>query len=351
MKSTRIALMGIGKIGCELFRRTVNNKAISYVAVGDSSGFLVKKTCFSDCELTGIIDYKVKGNKIVNYDNLLYAGKCIQDILRDYEIDILIDVTAEQTNKILLKSLEFSNIITSNKLPFADVPFADYKQLVDRAISCNRFIDYGTTVGAGLKIPEIARNFSTEGIVSFSGCLSGTMNYLSQRLNKGIKLSDAIHEAMNPPRYYAEADPRVDLSGEDFRRKMVILSRILGKQIELNHIKIESILKEEYKKLNKDDFMNRLPELDNDLAIKASNANKRERILWYTGNANLVSDEYQIGFHEIPSNDIITQCRESDNIIKIQPRLWRRPVIVIGPGAGTIETVTGLIRGLTSIVN
>ena len=71
--------------------------------------------------------------------------------------------------------------------------------------------------------------------------------------------------------------------------------------------------------------------------------------MWYVGTADLDHDEYSVGFREIPLGDLIASSRESDNVLKIYPRLWRRPVTIIGPGAGVPEAVTGMIAGLSRV--
>jgi bifunctional aspartokinase / homoserine dehydrogenase 1 len=341
--------MGCGTIGRELLRRTSGNERILYVAIGDSSGFIANKNGFNEAELSEILQKKTEGNAISTYNIGEYAGKNPVDVISDYKAEVLIDATAEQTYKILYNCLDFANIVTSNKLPIADVSYIDYRKIVKKANEVTHIFDYGTTVGAGLRIPEVIQRLGCDGITEFSGCLSGTMNYISQRLNEKTKLSTAVKEAMNPPRHYAEPDPRKDLSGEDFRRKLIILSRLLGKKIGKEDINIEPVITDEYVKLSKDDFLHRLPELDDNYAARVIEAKNRKRIIWYIGNANLVSDEYNLGFLEVNADDSISQNKESDNIIKIQPRLWRRPVTLIGPGAGAPETVTGIIAGVSSI--
>jgi homoserine dehydrogenase len=187
--------------------------------------------------------------------------------------------------------------------------------------------------------------------MSLSGCLSGTMNYVSQRINEDAPMSKAVREAMSPPRNYTEPDPRVDLAGEDFRRKLVILARLFGKKIGVRNIAVESLVPDEWRGIGLDEFLTRLPELDASVSAKVDVAKKRDMVLWFLGDMNLSEDKYRLGFHEIPLSDPMAQSRESDNVLKIQPRHWRRPVTLIGPGAGAAETVTGLISGLASVRN
>jgi len=351
LKQIRVTLMGCGTIGRELLQRTAGNAHYLYVAIGDSSGFVAKKKGFREAELTAILQHKTGGAPISTNNDGEYVGKNPIDVISDYNAEVLIDATAEQTHKILYKCLDFASVVTSNKLPIADVSYVDYRRIVTKAAKTKNILDYGTTVGAGLRIPEVIQSLGCDGITGLSGCLSGTMNYISQRLNEKAKLSAAVKEAMNSPRHYAEPDPRKDLSGEDFRRKLIILSRLLGKKIGREDIDVEPLIPYEYVTLSKDEFLSRLPELDENFATRVTEAKKREHVIWYLGNANLISDEFNLGFFEVSSGDPISQNKESDNNIQIQPHLWRRPVTLIGPGAGAPETVTGLISGISSIIN
>jgi homoserine dehydrogenase len=175
------------------------------------------------------------------------------------------------------------------------------------------------------------------------------MNYVSQRLNEGALLSTALCEAMEPPRNYTEPDPRIDLGGDDFVRKLVILGRICGNRVERDMVQVESILSDELKEMAVNDFLEALPSLDSEMGRRAEDAKWDGNRIWYMGEGDLENDEYSIGFKEVPVGDPITRSRESDNVLTIHPRLWRRPVTVMGPGAGPQETVAGILSGLSSI--
>ena len=347
-KNIRIALLGIGTIGRELLRRTSGQTRYTYVALGDSSGFIAKREGFTASETSKIVEYKSHGKPLAELDERLYSGNEVIDVIGDYGADVLVDVTAAQTYATIEAVLGYADVVTSNKLPFADTPYHDYRRLVEKAEEEGRLLDYGATVGAGLKIPELVRNLGADGVVSFSGCLSGTMNYVSQRLNEGASFSEAIKEAMKPPRSYTEPDPRTDLTGKDFGRKLVIITRLLGKCVGLRDIMMEPLIPEEFRGISREEFLNRLGELDQEISEKVNVAEGRGRALWFLGSADLEEEEYKLGFKEIPRSDPIRYSKESDNVIRIEPRLWRRPVTLMGPGAGAAETATGLMSGIVS---
>lgn len=154
---------------------------------------------------------------------------------------------------------------------------------------------------------------------------------------------------MSPPRNYTEPDPRIDIGGEDFARKLVIICRMCGVKMEHSMIQVQNIVPPELAKLPLDDFMTKIGELNKYFREIISKANKNGNISWFLGSADIINDIYTVGFEEIPMGDPIGKCRESDNVLKLFPSKWRRPVTLMGPGAGPPETVTGLLAGISHI--
>jgi len=347
--AVRIALLGAGTIGRALIRRTLNDPNFRYVAVGDTSGVVANGEGFSGRDMSDIIRLKEEGWSLKEYDgHHVFHGNML-DALDLYAADVLVDVTNAQTYDLFTEALEYAHIVSSNKVPIADVPYEKYQGLVSKAADRGRVIDFGTTVGAGLKIPDLIERVGIDGIDWASGCLSGTMNYVSQRLNEGAPLSSALKEAMAPPRSYTEPDPRDDLAGEDFARKLAIIGRICGKGVERSMVQIEEVVTDELRKLSVEEFLEALPTLDSEMRRRAEDAKWDGKRIWYLGAADFQNDEYRVGFEEVPVGDPITMARESDNVLTVFPSLWRRPVTIIGPGAGAQETATGLVSSLTSL--
>jgi len=264
-------------------------------------------------------------------------------------MNVFVDATDAQTYDLLMEALECAHVVVSNKKPIADVSHAEFTRLISKSMEERRILDFGTTVGAGLKIPDAISTLGVDGIESVSGCLSGTMNYVSQRINEDVPLSVAVKEAMEPPRCYAEPDPRFDLCGEDFARKLVIVGRLCGDRIDREMVTVEDFIHDKLKALDVDDFLRELPTLDPLIRLRIEKARRKKKTIWYLGTADLQNGAYKVGFEEIPLEDPITRARESDIVLKISPRLWRRPATIMGPGAGVTETVTGLISGLSTI--
>ena len=345
----RVALLGVGTIGRELIRRTMGDPGFGYVALGDTSGTIVRESPFSVERLREIVGLKESGGRLGDLDGDHEHYERMEDALCGCGADALVDATDAQTYNLLYRALDHAHVIVANKAPLADVPYHRFRALVSKAREEGRVLDFGTTVGAGLRIPDLIGRMGLGGVERLTGCLSGTMSYVSQRLNRGGLMSKAIREAMEPPRCYAEPDPRVDLGGDDFARKLVIIGRICGRRVEREMIEVEDIVPDRLKKLPLGDFVDVLEELDPWTRERMERAKGRGMMSWYVGSADLMEDRYTIGFEDVPVGDPIASAEESDNVLKIYPSHWRRMITIIGPGAGPPETVTGLIHGLRAV--
>ena len=177
------------------------------------------------------------------------------------------------------------------------------------------------------------------------------MSFVSQRLNQGETLSSSVKEAMEPPRSYTEPDPRVDLGGLDFGRKLVILARTCGKSVGIENVEIQDLVSPRLKAMPLGEFLESLGDLDHALGTRFGDARMNGNVVWYVGTADLVEGKYSIGFEEFLSNDPIASSVDSDNVLKLYPTGWARPVSLIGPGAGPMETASSLLRGLLNVAD
>ena len=345
----RIALLGVGNIGRALLKATKEDPRFKFVALGDTSGAVAKEKGFTDSEIAEIIRLKESGGCLRDHSGSLEHLDGMGEALNNYYINAFVDVTASQTFDLIHRALGYASVVTANKIPIADVGYGKFESLVSKARKEGRVLDIGTTVGAGMRIPDVITGMGANGVDRLTGCLSGTMSFVSQRLNQGETLSSAIKEAMEPPRSYTEPDPRVDLGGLDFGRKLVILARTCGKAIGIDDVKIQNLVPPHLEELPLDEFLESLGDLDHALGTRFGDARMNGNVVWYVGTADLVEGKYTIGFEEFLANDPIASSRDSDNVLKLYPKGWARPVSVIGPGAGPTETASSLIRGLLNV--
>lgn len=349
MKPLRVALLGVGTIGSELVRRAKDRPSVRLVALADRSGAIAKGEGFSRMELTRVLDVKGSGGRLSDLQGEYERHGGMLSVLREGEVDALVDVTGAETYDLLYEALGYAHVVTSNKVPFADSSSREFRRLMARAADEGRVLDIGTTAGAGLRVPDLVERLGCDGFQRVTGCLSGTMNYLSQRVNEGRPLSVALGEAMSPPREYTEPDPRDDLRGKDFARKLVIIGRMCGSDIDQEWVIVEDMVPGDLRDVPVEEFMAGLGGLDLAMRERVRAANRAGNAIWYLGTADLESDVYTVGFEEVPMGDMIAGSRESDNVVRFYPKRWRRPVTIMGPGAGPPETVTGLLAGLDAI--
>jgi len=347
----RAALLGAGTIGRALLKLTQGTPGIKWVALGDTSGAVAKEKGFTVNEVAKIVGLKESGGRINDYNGKVERLEGMKEALGNVQIDALVDVTASQTFDLLYRALGYASVITANKIPIADIKYGKYERLVSKARDEDRVLDIGTTVGAGMRIPNVIAEMGSNGVDRLTGCLSGTMSFISQRLNQGETLSSSVKEAMEPPRSYTEPDPRVDLGGLDFGRKLVILARVCGKAVGIKDVDIQDLVSPRLKAMPLGEFLESLGDLDHALGTRFGDARMNGNIVWYVGTADLVEGKYSIGFEEFPANDPIASSRDSDNVLKLYPTGWARPVSVIGPGAGPTETASSLIRGLLNVAD
>jgi aspartokinase/homoserine dehydrogenase 1 len=347
----RVALLGVGTIGKALLKSTQGNPQFKFVAMGDTSGVVAKEKGFTDSEITKIVGLKESGGRLRDHTGNVEHLDDMGEALGNVYIDALVDVTASQTFDLIHRTLGYASVVTANKIPIADVKYGKYERLASKARDEGRVLDIGPTVGAGMRIPDVIAGMGSNGVDRLTGCLSGTMSFISQKLNQGETLSSAVREAMEPPRSYTEPDPRVDLGGLDFGRKLVILARICGKPVGIKDVEIQDLVPSHLKELPLEEFLGSLGDLDHALGTRFGDARMQGNVVWYVGTADLIEKRYTIGFEEFPANDPIASSRDSDNVLKLYPAGWARPVSVIGPGAGPTETASGLIRGLLNVTN
>jgi aspartokinase/homoserine dehydrogenase 1 len=345
----RIGLLGIGTIGRALLKNTLGNPKFKFVALGDTSGTVAKEEGFTINEISKILELKKSKGSLIEYSKNEKHYDTMEEVLGEFLMDSLVDVTASQTFDLINRALDYTSVVTANKIPIADVKYSDYKRLISKAKNNGKILDLGTTVGAGMRIPDIIKGMGVNGVDRLTGCLSGTMSFISQRLNQGETLSSAVREAMQPPRSYTEPDPRVDLGGLDFGRKLVILTRICGNETSLADVKIQDLVPKSMKTMLLGDFLDSMGAIDHRMGTLFGDARMNGKVIWYVGTADLMKKKYTIGFEEFPANDPIASSKESNNVLKIYPTGWIRPVSIIGPGAGPAETVSGLVRGLEKI--
>jgi len=243
------------------------------------------------------------------------------------------------------------HVVTPNKKANSG-PFAYYQSLRNIQRDSYTHYFYEATVGAGLPIISTVKSMEDAGddIKMIQGIFSGTLSYIFNTLTPEKKFSDVVAEAKKNG--YTEPDPRDDLSGVDVARKVTILARECGLDLELSDIPIESLVPEPLRDIKSvDEFMQKLPEYDHLIAEKMASANAKNMKLCFVGVVDVENKKGSVQLKEYPKEHPFAQLKGSDNIISYVSKRYTEagPLVVRGPGAGAEVTAGGVFADVLRV--
>ena len=297
------------------------------------------------------------------YNNLMTNGvKSSPEIIRDeiFEMNIFnsvfVDCTASQDVSDLYKELMSKNvsIVTANKIA-ASSSYQNYNELKDTArINGVKFL-FETNVGAGLPIINPMNSLTNSGdkIIKLQAVLSGTINFIFNTLSKEVPFSQAIKMSVDAK--FAEPDPRTDLSGLDVVRKLVILSREAGGNIEQSDVKIVPLIPQEYFNGSLESFWNSISEEDELFEQRRKKLELKHKRLRLVATYNLGKNnnyECEVALREVERGHPFYDLEGSNNIIMITTERYNEhPMVIKGYGAGATVTAAGVFADIISIAN
>jgi len=249
---------------------------------------------------------------------------------------VLIDATAsaELTTHYESWLSKGINIITPNKKSNAG-PLAAYHSLRETARRHQRYFLYETNVGAGLPIVQTLRGLVETGdeVIKIEGVLSGTLSYIFNSLHGDRTFSEVVREAHSLG--LTEPDPREDLSGMDVARKLIILAREMGLEVEMDSVHVESLADED----------------DQTIAALLSSAREAGQVVRYVGTIDSVG-HLSAQMRRYPVDHPFASLSGSDNIVSFQTARYNtQPMIVRGPGAGPEVTAAGVFADLLRLAS
>lgn len=209
---------------------------------------------------------------------------------------------------------------------------------------------YEATVGAGLPVIQTLHDLRETGdeIQRIEGILSGTLAYLFNVYDGSRPFSEVVFEAK--AKGYTEPDPRDDLSGLDFARKVVILGREMGLDLELKDVALESLVPDELKSCSVEEYLQRLPEFDLQMHKRLEAARDRNNVLRYIGSLDAATRKATVGLAELPRHHTFANINLTDNVVRFSTsRYNQNPLVVQGPGAGPEVTAGGVFADLLRV--
>ncbi|MCL4151753.1 UNVERIFIED_CONTAM: hypothetical protein GTU68_051430 [Idotea baltica] len=232
-------------------------------------------------------------------------------------------------------------VVTCNKIACAS-ELKNYKTLKEVSREFNAPFLFETNVGAGLPIIDTLKNLVNSGdrIHKIQAVLSGSLNFVFNNFNENTTFHDVVAQAQKEG--YTEPDPTIDLSGVDVARKILILARESGYDLELEDIaKIAFLPEESLQTNNNEDFCASLTKHEAHFQAIYKSANDKNCRLKYV--AEFIDGKANVGLQEIPSDHPFYNLEGSDNIVLFfTDRYPKNPLLVKGAGAGADVTASGI---------
>lgn len=298
------------------------------------------------------------GIDLANYRQLLAdAPESNDKKLRDAIIEmncfnsVFVDCTASKDVAEIYQPLLEHNIsvIAANKIA-ASSSYEKYALLKETALARGVFFRYETNVGAGLPIIGTINDLRNSGdvILKIEAVLSGTLNFIFNELSADVTMSEAVHRAKEQG--YSEPDPRIDLSGKDVIRKLVILAREAGYKVEKTDVEKHLFIPDEFFEGSIEEFWKNLPQLDADFEARRKQLDaegKRWRFV-----ATFDHGKLSVALKEVDSTHPFYNLQGSNNIVALTTERYREyPMLIQGYGAGASVTAAGVFANIMSIAN
>ena len=305
------------------------------------------------------------GIDLDNYEKILRAGfPANTEHMRDEIVkmnifnSVFVDCTASRQIALLYQTFLEHNIsvVAANKIA-ASSDYDSYLKLKQTARDRGVWFRYETNVGAGLPIIGTINDLCNSGdkILKIEAILSGTLNFIFNEIAADVPFSETVRRAKE--QRYSEPDPRIDLSGTDVIRKLVILTREAGYKVEQADVEKHLFVPDSYFEGSLDDFWTKLPELDADFEARRKvldSENKRWRFV-----ATMEADENDpssfktsVALKEVPYGHPFYGLEGSNNIVLLTTERYKEyPMLIQGYGAGAAVTAAGVFANIMSIAN
>lgn len=351
-KELNLFIVGIGTVGGSLIsqiaqqqQQLMEKHALKINVVGIARG---KKALIN-----------TMGIDLANYSSLIEregfdsSPSILQERILQTNIfnAVFVDCTASPDIANIYSHLINNNIsvVTANKIAASD-SYDSYLNLKKLSRKKDVKFLFETNVGAGLPVISTIHSLIHSGdrVLKIEAVLSGTLNYIFNILSSDISFSQAVWQAKEMG--YAEPDPRIDLSGTDVARKLIILAREANYAVELCDVKKELFVPQQLFEGSLEEFWERLSLLDEYFENRQKMLAKENKKLRFVATLN--NGICEMGLKEVPHDHPFFDLEGSNNIIQITTERYNEyPMIIKGYGAGASVTAAGVFADIISIAN
>ena len=343
-KVLNIFICGVGTVGAQLIEQIQQQQStllreqhmqLNVVGIANS------RTAIFNAEGIDLINYR---DQLQEAEPLRLAT--INAQLSTLHNSIFVDCTASaEVADTYLTFLENNiSVVTANKIA-ASGAYTHYLRLKQTALKHGVKFLFETNVGAGLPIISTINDLRNSGdkILRIEAVLSGTLNFIFNELSAEVPFSETIRRAKEQG--YSEPDPRIDLSGKDVIRKLVILAREAGYPVEQEDVEKHLFVPEDYFQGSVDDFWKRLPELDADFEARRQELEKNG--LRWRFVASLNEGKTRVSLETVDATHPFYQLEGSNNIVLITTERYHDyPMMIRGYGAGAGVTAAGVFANI-----
>ena len=344
-KVLNIFICGVGTVGAQLIEQIQQQQStllreqhlqLNVVGIANSRGYIF------NAEGIDLTTYReqLASNLITSSPNSLIAS---------LPNSVFVDCTASADVADSYLSLLENNIsvVTANKIA-ASSAYSHYQLLKQTALNRGVKFLFETNVGAGLPIISTINDLRNSGdkILRIEAVLSGTLNFIFNEIAADVPFSETIRRAKEQG--YSEPDPRIDLSGKDVIRKLVILAREAGYPVEQEDVEKHLFVPEDYFQGSVDDFWKRLPELDADFEARRQDLEKNG--LRWRFVATMEEGKTRVSLETVDATHPFYPLEGSNNIILLTTERYHDyPMMIRGYGAGASVTAAGVFANIMQV--
>ena len=344
-KVLNIFICGVGTVGAQLIEQIQQQQStllreqhlqLNVVGIANSRGYI----------------FNAEGIDLTTYREQLASNLITSSphrLIASLPNSVFVDCTASAEVADTYLSLLESNIsvVTANKIA-ASSAYSHYQLLKQTALDRGVKFLFETNVGAGLPIISTINDLRNSGdkILRIEAVLSGTLNFIFNEIAADVPFSETIRRAKEQG--YSEPDPRIDLSGKDVIRKLVILAREAGYPVEQEDVEKHLFIPDDYFQGSVDDFWKRLPELDADFEARRQELEKNG--LRWRFVATMEEGKTRVSLETVDASHPFYPLEGSNNIILLTTERYHDyPMMIRGYGAGAGVTAAGVFANIMQV--